>query len=107
MFFFFLNQHSYLYGDHKNLFNVKRDPGTGEMTHQLRALAALTEDPGTVLHTHMAAHSRLELQFQGFQCKLLISVGTRQVHGSHTCIQARHKKNLKLKITFKILLLQH
>lgn len=35
------------------------------MAQQLRALAALPEDPGSVPSTHMAAHNCLKLQFQG------------------------------------------
>lgn len=33
--------------------------GDGELAQQLRAPIALTEDPGSVLSTHMAAHNRL------------------------------------------------
>ena len=33
--------------------------GTGEITQQLRALAALAEVSGTVPSTHMAAHNHL------------------------------------------------
>ena len=33
--------------------------GSGQMTQQLKALAALAEDPGSVLRTHMSAHNCL------------------------------------------------
>lgn len=35
-----------------------------EMTQQLKALATLTENQGSVPNTRMAAHNSLELQFQ-------------------------------------------
>lgn len=37
----------------------------GEMTQQLRVLAAPPEYLGSIPHTHMAVHSYLYLQFQG------------------------------------------
>jgi hypothetical protein len=39
----------------------------GEKAQPLRPLAALPEDPGSILNTHMAAHKCLELQFHRFR----------------------------------------
>lgn len=36
-----------------------------EVAQQLRILSALTEDPGSVPNTHMAARTHLDFQFQG------------------------------------------
>lgn len=38
--------------------------GAGEMALWLRTLTMLTEDPGLVASTHMAAYNHLSLQFQ-------------------------------------------
>lgn len=38
---------------------------TRKMAHQLRVLAAHSQDVGSVLSTHMVARSHLKLQFQG------------------------------------------
>lgn len=48
-------------------FHSSSGGGAREMTQQLGVLAALPEDPGSVLGTHMVAHSSLWLQFQGRQ----------------------------------------
>ncbi|EGW04989.1 hypothetical protein I79_003494 [Cricetulus griseus] len=49
------------------------------MAQQLRALVALPEDLGSSPSTHMAAYSHLQLQSQGIQHPLPVSMGTR--HG--------------------------
>lgn len=63
---------------------------SGEMARRLRrdgsaaserwlsgTLAALTQDLGWLLSTHMAAYDRLKPQSLGIQCPLLNSEGTR------------------------------
>lgn len=57
-----------------------------EMSHWLRELAALVEDPGLVSSTQMVTHNHLQLQLQGIQCPLLAS-GT---HMMHTYMQTKH-----------------
>lgn len=72
----------------------------GEMAHSLRALAALTKDLGSVLSTHMAAHSHLDLQFQGRQHPLLTStdfwthVGIYTYTQVHICTHKIQSKKL-------------
>lgn len=41
------------------------DIGAGEMAQLIRALTSLPEDQGSILDTHVAAHSCLLLLFQG------------------------------------------
>lgn len=62
----------------------------GEIAHRLRALIALAEDPSPVLSTHLVAHNHQEPQFQGIQCFLLISVGTRHAYSTNPNMQAKH-----------------
>ena len=56
------------------------------MAHQFRALAILAEDLGSIPSTHMMAQNPInsQLQFQGIQCPLLASKGTRHACGMHT-----------------------
>jgi hypothetical protein len=41
-----------------------------ETAQQIRALAALPEDMGSISSIHMAAHNQMLLQFQGFDTLL-------------------------------------
>ena len=52
------------------------------MGQQLKALVALVEGLGLAPGTFMAAHNRLQLQFQGRH--------VRHACGTHTSIQAKH-----------------
>jgi hypothetical protein len=53
---------------------------TGDMAHRLRALAALTEGPCSLLSTHMVAQS--QLLFQGIWCHILTSWGIKCAPGT-------------------------
>ena len=64
--------------------------GTGERVQQLRALAALPEDPGLIPSNHMVVHSHLSLQHQGIPCPLLFSESTRHKYGTQTYM---HRQN--------------
>jgi hypothetical protein len=68
----------------------KKKKLTGEVAQQLRALAALAEDPGSVPGTHVEAHSHLKLRSQRIPCSLLTSMGTRHTHSALTDTQAKH-----------------
>lgn len=57
------------------------------MSHQLRTLAALTEDLGLIPNLPIEAHGYLQLQFQGIWW-LLVSVGTRHTWGVQTYMKA-------------------
>lgn len=50
------------------------------LSEWLKALATLAEDKDSILVTHMAAHSLLQLQSQGVQRPFLVSSDNR-----HTC----------------------
>jgi hypothetical protein len=52
------------------------------MTPQLRALAFLEENWGSVLGTSVAAHNHLSLQFQ---LHFLASLGTKNLLDMHIC----------------------
>ena len=63
------------------------------MAQQLKALAALAEDPGLVPSTHIVANNHLQLQFQDISglCRHLV----------HTWYTDRHKASThKIKINF-------
>jgi hypothetical protein len=61
---------------------TKLTQGAGETAQQLRALAALPEDPGfNFNHIHDGWLRTMELQFQGIQCPLLASMGTACTQG--------------------------
>lgn len=42
-----------------NLKNKTKNPGAGGMAPKLRTLVTLAEGPGSILSTHMVAHSYL------------------------------------------------
>ena len=48
----------------------------GEMAHQLRALAAILQDLGSVPNNHRVAHNHLQLQFQQIKHSLLTPVSS-------------------------------
>lgn len=60
------------------------------MTWHLKAMAALSEDTGSILSTHMEAHSHLQLQLQ----EIIPSFWPLLAHKAHTYMQAKysHKK---------------
>jgi hypothetical protein len=48
------------------------------MAQQLRALAALLEDLGSIPSIQLVVHNHLYLQFRGYsECSLLVSMGTK------------------------------
>jgi hypothetical protein len=66
----------------------RRRVGAGEMVQQLRAQAALPEDPGSFPHTHMAAHN----------CLYVTPVlGDLTPSHRHTCIQVINVYKIKIK----------
>lgn len=64
-----------------------------EMDCQLRALAALAEDMGSVPNMHMAAHSHPKLLLQETGSPLLASVGIGHSCGMYSHIQANTHRN--------------
>ena len=65
------------------------------MAQQLRALAALPEDMGSVPRTHIVAHKWLKIQVQGIQHSLLAFMGTRytariDMHAGKTHIHMKY-----------------
>ena len=58
------------------------------MSQQLRALAALAEDVGSVPSTHMMVYNHLLLMFQRAQYPILASIGNRLAHSAQTYMQA-------------------
>jgi hypothetical protein len=46
-------------------FTVKGNERTGEMAQQLRALATVAEDPGSIPSTHLVAHNIYNSSFKG------------------------------------------
>lgn len=65
---------------------------TTEMGQYLQTLIALSEKPGS---EHIADNKHLELQFQGNELLLLISMGSGYANGGHLCIQAKHSHKVK------------
>lgn len=61
-----------------------------EMARRSRELAALAEDLGLDLRTHKVVHRPLGFQFKEVQCPLLTSDSKRDVHATHTYMQAKH-----------------
>lgn len=57
--------------------------GTEDMAQQVRALVALTWDPGLIAIIHMVAHTICN-SFQGIGCPLLTSMCNRFTHMVHT-----------------------
>jgi hypothetical protein len=70
------------------------------MAHQLRTLAGLPEDQGSILNNHMLACCHMELQFQEIQAHLLASKAS-DTHGIETYIQAKEIHTYKKLINFK------
>ena len=56
----------------------------------VKSITALVKDPSLISSTFMAAHSQMLFQFQGIQCPLLISSGTRNAWGTQTNMQEKH-----------------
>jgi hypothetical protein len=54
------------------------------MTKQLRALAAVPEDPGSVPNTHMTAHNSIIPVPRYLMPSLLGALGTRHAYGAQT-----------------------
>lgn len=80
-----------IFENNKNYQNTvikNASSGTGEMAHQLRALTALEEEPGSVLCTYVMPHNHLQFQSQGIWCYLSASVGTRHSSRMSTFMQA-------------------
>lgn len=81
----------------------KRNRGTGEIVHQLRALV-LSEDQGSTPNTYMVAHKHLKLQFQRIGRPLLVSADTAYTwctdsHAGKTLIcKIKSRKFLKKKM---------
>jgi hypothetical protein len=65
------------------------------MAQWLRALAALSEDLGSILSIHMAAHNSRSRGCNGF-LQPLRALGTRHSHAVHTHLKAKKKKKKKV-----------
>ena len=48
------------------------------------------EGLGLIPSTHRVAYYHLQLQFQGSQCPLLASIGTRHAYNALTYMQTKH-----------------
>jgi hypothetical protein len=68
--------------------------GSGEMSQQLRALVALTKDPGPVPSTHIAASSICNSKSRETKV-LLASEGTGHTCGAQTYIWAKTLTHIK------------
>lgn len=62
----------------------------------MSALAALVEDPGSVLSTSMVTHNHLKLQFQGSNISSEFC-GLLHAHGAQTYTQAHAHQIKKIK----------
>lgn len=69
---------------------VKCLEGAREMVQGLRALAALSEDSGSIPSIYVVARNSLLLQFQGFWCPLWLLWVPRYTCGAQTHTQAKH-----------------
>jgi hypothetical protein len=68
--------------------------GAREMAQQLRALAVLLEDLGSMPSTHVAAHNCLTLLARD-PCHLVTSTSIRLAFGTQTYVQAETPIHMK------------
>lgn len=66
--------------------------GAGVMTRLLRAIVALSEDPGSVSSIHVMAHNHPYFQFQGIQWPLINFEGYICEHLGKTLIHIEENK---------------
>lgn len=57
--------------------------GAREMVQLSGELVKLIEDSAVIHRTHKEAYKHSYIQFQGIQFLLLISMGTKHIHGTH------------------------
>lgn len=69
---------------------IKKILGAGEVAQKLRALAAFSEDHGSVFCIYTVAHRLSLTPVPGIQCPPLTSEDTRYTHGAQAYIQAKH-----------------
>lgn len=58
-----------------------------EKAQRLRAMAAFPDNLGLILSIHMMAHNWLQLQFQGIQDPVLVSVGMKHTYSTQAYMQ--------------------
>lgn len=73
----------------------------GWMAQMLRAVAALSEDPGSILNTYMTAHNCLRLLFLAIHCSLPASTGTAHKWCRCACRQNTQTHKIKSNKTNK------
>lgn len=70
-------------------FKIKTT-GAGEISHQLRTLAAFPADLYSISVTHKGAHNHLEVQFQGMWCPCLASTDAGQIYVAQVYMQIKY-----------------
>lgn len=83
----------------RKLRKIRSQGRADKMTHWLRALAALTGDPDSVLSTYAAAHKLLWFQFQCIPQPLLRQC-THMVH-MYTHRKSTHPHKIKINLFLK------
>lgn len=80
----------------------RNNPSGWRGSSEANRLTDLPENLGLIHGTHVAAHNRLELQFEGIQSSLLASVGTRHTCGRQTHMrQNTHTHKISIYINLK------